>query len=596
MPQPLSNQTATCDAETLSTYIFHILEGYSHGNQLSVAERLASLDRLIREAESFRTTSTLPEIAVQAFTTLRLHRNSYVHLNVFPPELLRVMFLEASGRNVTTKFAIAATCARWRSVCLAFTRYWTDFELPASWGQASQALLRACDVAAPLPLRISIDWKTLGDASERTLALLDMHTHRIENLEMSNWSGSWPTSASNPFSSLRHLTVAVERDLAWRGGALVSPHVLETSSLRDVDLNGCRLPYSPQFYRQMTRLSIVFPSQKRHLSGPSQAEGSLIDCLRACSQLEELTLRRIPTYHLQDAATILSHANDIESGANGVTDRISLPQLRFLDLQLYPDDMTVLLALFNTSATLRSIRLDVDVPRGLLMFEWDRLAPLKDHLLSMPSTESFPALSAIDTLVLHHRNEINQKSPNHRTTSPGCPPQQNPNSRRSLHIGLDWNADDPLHAVMLAAYDNLFLTFLHDHTLHHLQRLSIRLDSPSSFFAKYLASVVRAAPSIVDLDVLDTSGGNTPWLFPILQSTKHDCGHGASSPGLEKLATLTLVRCVLPTDVLDQLNNMSNRCPSLRVVRMAHCCLLRALPLDDVARHLRSRGLTIIWE
>ena len=92
---------------------------------------------------------------------------------------------------------------------------------PALCGQANQALLRPWDVVASVPWRINIDWKALEDANERTLTLLDIHILTPHRKPRAQQPGSWHTGASNSYSCLRNLTVAIEaaRRGSWSGGA-----------------------------------------------------------------------------------------------------------------------------------------------------------------------------------------------------------------------------------------------------------------------------------------------------------------------------------------------------------------------------------------
>ena len=99
-------------------------------------EQIALIDSVVAEIDA-RFEDTVADPALDGIRReLVILRNSLVNINTLPDEILRGIFLAASGPRVEEKLSLIQTCARWRAVCMGFAGYWTDIYIPASISNA----------------------------------------------------------------------------------------------------------------------------------------------------------------------------------------------------------------------------------------------------------------------------------------------------------------------------------------------------------------------------------------------------------------------------------------------------------------------------
>ncbi|KAI0752832.1 hypothetical protein C8Q80DRAFT_478729 [Daedaleopsis nitida] len=546
---------------------------HAQGNPLHSVERETRCSPV--EASVATKFHEFPESDSQDVVALQRHScaDEPVSLNALPTELLRPIFA-AGGQNVDDKFAIIETCVRWRDICFAFPHFWTTFELPTSYEKAELALRLARQTG--FPLRITVDWSALKPNGEYLLRLLSAHTIYIEHLGIRNWTGNWLLDSHHPFPRLRSLNVARLQDSVL--GRVIYPEVACDWDLREVALHNCHFPFIPSYYTHLTRLSMEFAHQEARQPLIGSFDGSVLECLRTCPDLEELTLRRVPVY-FDDVSGILSQ--------HIVVEPVFLPRLRHLDLQLYPDEMTVFMTLLRTTSALRSVVFDIDVlhAQDLVKSEWDRLAPLKPHLLTLPSAECFPMLSNIETLVIEHGATCELYDvfgPAQAVTPPDDGPAY-------LRIGMAWNPQSPLNVIMRVAYENLVKSLLQHHTLQRLSHLSLRHHHDIDSIAELFSSILRTAPAIVHLNVTSHCRNGAEGLSRLVSDAVL-----SNRPVLLKLAILVFES--YDSDEILQLESIvgATIClPSLRVLRFTNPA---TKPVDpELMRRFRRDGLQVEW-
>ncbi|TFK85929.1 hypothetical protein K466DRAFT_171937 [Polyporus arcularius HHB13444] len=154
----LKLQEATARVADVESYVLaQVSTGHSRAivpTARTDVDQMGGLDELIYDVAALLKSTT--KSLTRTLRAVARRRNEFVNINSLPEEILRPIFLHASGDNMYHKFSIADTCVPWRNICIAFPGFWTDFEVPHAYDVASRAFTIA--EQAGLPLRLKIDW------------------------------------------------------------------------------------------------------------------------------------------------------------------------------------------------------------------------------------------------------------------------------------------------------------------------------------------------------------------------------------------------------------------------------------------------------
>ncbi len=143
-------------------------------------DEMGGLDELISDVAALLKSTT--KSLTRTLRAVARRRNEFVNINSLPEEILRPIFLDATGDNMYHKFSIADTCVPWRNICIAFPGFWTDFEVPHDYDVASRAFTIA--EQAGLPLRLKVDWKS---TPYKVIQLVDTRGKLVEHLEITEF-------------------------------------------------------------------------------------------------------------------------------------------------------------------------------------------------------------------------------------------------------------------------------------------------------------------------------------------------------------------------------------------------------------------------
>ncbi len=358
---------------------------------------------------------------------------------------------------------------------------------------------------------------------------------------------------------------------------------MPSGQLKEVVLVGCHLAnLLPASYAGLTRLSLVHAFQRASHSLTHVV--NLVEVLRASPELEELILHRVPILPPDSLLDLHSHI--------ATASVITLPRLRYLDLTLYPELMTYLLARFRTSPVLYALVLTIDIPVSFEERQAEEyLVEVKDYLLCLPSRECFPMLSTIGGLFIHHKKtspSINRYRPPGKGPASAVVPKSYPVP--FLFTNLLWNVNGDMHKTLEVAYTNLFTSIASHHHMPSLSRVSIYAGvgscgepylSPTDL--SHVVPILAAAPNVAYLEVIgfiQPTGPVEVFLSCI-----------SSAPMLGELSRLLFSTCDLSEQAIDQLAEGITHMPKLEMLELVH--YFSPMDVVDVKRRLRRDGLAV---
>ena len=330
------------------------------------------------------------------------------------------------------------------------------------------------------PLQIVLPGRLIGIHAPVEKALrntLIANLHLIRSVEAVDWpGGGW---LEKPFHALEELHVTrpphlVEDGiLPWYAGQQE-----RAPRLRRATFINCRLNYIPKSYAGLRALSITYPrSPEPSLVG---ADRHLADVLRACPDLEELTLVCVPNVPVRTL--------------DPTTKVIPLPKLRYLKLRLEIVALTAMLGQMRTSSALATVILS-----GYIGWRAppDHLYP---RLLRLSSPKCLPMLSSLASLTVHNhpcdRKEVQVSSPtpdlDADITDVGS------SSSPYLKLGLTWPDGDAPSLDTAIVYEWAFSNFLDSarqmhNNLAYVQRIAIVGYLPEPCLAQ-LIPILRERP------------------------------------------------------------------------------------------------------
>ena len=408
---------------------------------------------------------------------VRRHRNSLALINSLPDEVLLPIFLEATHNHPHRKIDIFLTCSRWRDVCSSDSFFWSRFFVPSSAGHA----WRAIAAAQGRPLDLTVDFKTWNTDLQNVISQREATVQRLTARRVSLASKdtmSWLTSS---FPALHELRLESGAAYNW-GDCILPPRNSHwRGSYGTLSLLNCRFPYTARSYSGLRSLSIVYYAPPVSEKEDSPNDNNLVDVLRACPQLEYLTLCHPPISAHEVLAAPSPHP-------------VPLHALRSLRLQIHVQNIACLLEAIETSPdALSSIDIDLTDMKHWAGHEraWHKLlldAPLTPFS-SIPA-HSLPMLGSLESFAMRYGRSVVGRGPLRLR-----PSGQNAPSNFRLTL------PEPRSVEMCSAFDDFLAFLLSRNFLANATHM--RLESFMS--SEHALGILRAAPGLTTL-VIDARG------------------------------------------------------------------------------------------
>ncbi|EKM55999.1 uncharacterized protein PHACADRAFT_28973 [Phanerochaete carnosa HHB-10118-sp] len=248
----------------------------SESSPLRVQENLAAYDAELAKIRDLR------DAVVAASLRFRAGRNSCVKITTLPTEVLRQIFCLAveCGLRHQTNFAIAATCARWRTVAFGESCTWTHLPLTKLGISAYDFYKARNRCGMPLTVTIHDSWPIFLNKN----AVEVQAFHAVFSQDKYYEKLFCKLQLINTIEFTIHLP-----ERPWR-------HVLSDSIFQDANrlqyltLRGCRFSWDSKCYGPNLlelRVEVHGPAASEYMSGK---EGGILQIFRASPRLRKLEL------------------------------------------------------------------------------------------------------------------------------------------------------------------------------------------------------------------------------------------------------------------------------------------------------------------
>ncbi|KAI0740810.1 hypothetical protein C8Q76DRAFT_709081 [Earliella scabrosa] len=525
-------------------------------------EKIGLIDSVVAEIDA-RSEDTVVGAALDGIRReLVILRNSLVNINTLPDEILRGIFLAASGPRVEEKLSLFQTCARWRAVCVGFAGYWTDIYIPASIANAG-GLALVLENTRDLPLSVEVseylvfqtqfDKWVLPRADRVTRLKAPFHLLR---------------SYRTLFPALRNLQIEQLGEPQYANDTL-SPELVLRGALKEVSLLRCRFPYSSASYRGIRVLSIVYKKD----DWISPTFGDLAHVIRTCMDLEDLTLHHPP----MSRSEVISARPSLECP-------ISLLSLRRLDLRMQVYNLSAMLTRLETTEALTHVTLVALSPtlaRGHDPADIGRGGAGRGSLLALPSSECLPMIAQADCLSI--RNVLGNNPPGYYIPQPGLDARAiRATSSLSIAFGHDGRDDH----IMQAASDNFVRSLLRHHPSCSTRTLELR------HAARYASGLLRVTTNLRTLIISENHIG------PIVDALALVKPWVSNADGDKSFAALDIIvsNCFFHQSCeLDELAAPLGAIGAKSLVFEGCSASASHFSIRDIIRYLGRDGLHVRW-
>lgn len=283
-------------------------------------------------------------------TILLTGRNARRPIHRLPVETLSMIFEYAcqEGLDFGTSASINSTCSLWRSIAVKDPRMWRlldSVNAPAAYADLAVVRSRSIPlslVAGPCNIRMSskpIPW---------VFEVAGRQAHRLAALEVRIPE---PVPASDSLAFTRAAPMLKELTMQ---GPMERPVRLpmtfgnDTPKLRTLTLHGCRKPWLPGMYSNLTSLTV---SMWTALQSPALAEEDILVVFKECPALETLNIylsgHDLPNEQFQDGLP------------QGDPSRLMMHHLRSVDLHMDVGPVVRILSAIQLPPTIQRLHIDV---------------------------------------------------------------------------------------------------------------------------------------------------------------------------------------------------------------------------------------------
>ncbi|KAI0697169.1 hypothetical protein BC835DRAFT_793484 [Cytidiella melzeri] len=460
-------------------------------------------------------------------------RNAASPILKLPIEVYRQVFMCLEG-DVRDKFAVSQTCSLWRRISTQDPFLWTNIDLDTI--RTSEIASKVFRRAGEYPLRLRCNnW------NELRLNCVSFEMPRVEELE-TVFTGTIPMFRNlcrRSAPQLKRFVIAVpshNHEVTYIPCLFSKLHPM----LTDLTMVECRLLFTPENYRGLTKLHIRF-------SFPimSQRQDDDFLCVfRGCPDLEEVRLENLNLSHDGQQPTEILH----------------LPRLRIMHLRLCARDLNCLLSAISTPPTLELTIILYGLPAQ------------RGAILGAITSPGLPSLALLqETKYL----DIDQ-------------------DKHGIFAFRDQGAREPslsytalthdLASQFTGTSDDLvILTGLHP--MPHLERVRARNIKPGA-----LIKLLTICPTITKLELIHSTGGvgNTTTIPFIMRELPL-----STSPLLPHLQTLLLENVYIDVETLFSLVELRRARPEFRHIALHNC--QGDLSLEESMETLNAEFQTARW-
>lgn len=455
-------------------------------------------------------------------------RNRASPVQSLPTEVLRQVFMHLKG-DIRAKLALTQTCSAWRELMIEDPFMWTSVDLDTVCSPviASKIFRRAKEY----PLQL-----TCHDWNELRLNCASFELGRVEELETTFTVPMFRNLCKRGAPLLKRFRIAIPRHsnmITYLPYLFAQTHPV----LKDLTMIDCRLMFTPDNYRGLTRLDIRF---SRPMMSLRQDEDFLY-IFRGCPGLEELRLENMNLYR----------------DTQDYTDVVHLAQLRTMHIRLSVRDMACLLSAISAPPSLRL---------SMVSYGYDRRRGPENSEAEQPCLRLLAQTKYLD--VDHTKNsifafrEVDDRAP-------------------SLCRKVIQSED----AAQGSAASDLLARLVGTYPMPHLLKVRTR-----DIAAATLIQVLQRCPSITTLEIIfSTDGiGDTAVLPSLMEAIR-----SSEAPVLANLRSLSLERVHMDVNSLFDIIELRRACPEFHYIHLHYCH--GELSSGEMIELLKGEFITADW-